>query len=220
MRLYLSSYFIGDHDDVLVDMVGPNRRMAIITNALDAIPLEDQIAFAQKHFDAVEYFAEFGFDPSLVDLRQYFGRENALRKMLSRYGVVWALGGNSFLLRKAMHLSGFDTIIRELLAADQIVYSGWSAGACVAGTTLRGIDLMDAPEQAAQGYPDCDIVWDGLQLVPYVVVPHHDSDHTETLMAAKASRWLAENKVDHVTLKDGDVIVRRGDKIEKLCRKP
>ena len=38
------------------------------------------------------------------------------------------------------------------------------AGACVAGTTLRGIDLMDVPEQAAPGYPDCDVVWGGRQL--------------------------------------------------------
>ena len=193
--------------------------MAIITNALDAIPLEDQIVFAQNRFDAVEYFSEFGFDPSLVDLRHYFGREAALRKLLSRYGVVWALGGNSFLLRKAMHLSGFDAVIRELLDTNQIVYSGWSAGACVAGTTLKGINLMDAPEQTAQAYPDCDIIWEGLHLVPYVVVPHCDSDHPEALMANKASRWLVENKVDHVTLRDGEVIVRQGDKIEKLNRK-
>jgi dipeptidase E len=219
MRLYLSSYFIGDHSDALVDMVGANRRMAIITNALDAIPLEDQIAFAQKRFDAVEYFTGYGFDPSLIDLRHYFGREIALRALLSNYGVVWAVGGNCFLLRKAMRLSGFDAVIRDLLAHDQIVYSGWSAGACVAGVSLQGIDLMDDPEQAAPAYPDCDLVWEGLQLVPYVVVPHHESDHPEAPLASKASIWLDARKIDYMPLRDGEVLVQVDNHIEKLPRK-
>jgi dipeptidase E len=218
VRLYLSSYFIGDHPDALVDMVGANRRMAIITNALDAIPLEDQIAFAQQRFDAVEYFAEYGFDPSLIDLRHYFGREAALRSLLTRYGVVWAVGGNCFLLRKAMRLSGFDAAIQDLLAADRLVYSGWSAGACVAGTSLQGIDLMDDPEQRAPAYPDRDLVWEGLQLVPYVVVPHYESDHPEAPLASKAASWLETSKIEYMTLCDGEVIVRVGDRIEKLSR--
>jgi dipeptidase E len=214
--LYLSSYFMGDHPEALVKMVGANRRMAIITNALDAIPLENQIAFAQTTFDAVEYFAKFGFDPSLVDLRHYFGRETALRELLVRFGVVWAVGGNSFLLRRAMRFSGFDSVICKMLDKDELVYAGWSAGACVAGTSLRGIDLMDVPEQTAPAYPSGEIIWEGLSLVPSVIVPHYESDHPEAPLAEKAVRYLQANDLVHTTLSDGEAIVRIGDTIEKL----
>jgi dipeptidase E len=74
MKLYLSSMMIGDHPDVLLDLVGGRGgRLAVITNALDAIPLEAQLHYAQTCFDPLIYFRGFGFDASLLDLRNYFG---------------------------------------------------------------------------------------------------------------------------------------------------
>lgn len=207
MKLYLSSYMIGDHPEQLVKMVGgTGARMAIVTNALDCISLEDQFAYARTQFDAVDYFARYGFDPSLVDLRFYFGRPEALRDMLRRYKVIWTLGGNAFLLRRAMRQSGFDVMIAGLLNAG-MVYSGWSAGACVAGTSLKAVALMDNPSQAAPGYPDDEPIWEGLGLVPFEVIPHYDSDHPEKDAAAAAIAWADAHGVEYRALRDGDVIV-------------
>lgn len=73
--LYLSSYLLGDHGDRLLSMAGgQGARMAVIINALDAIPLDAQLNHARTKFDPLTYFLQNGFDPSLLDLRRYFGR--------------------------------------------------------------------------------------------------------------------------------------------------
>jgi dipeptidase E len=128
---------------------GPGVKMAIITNALDNVPVDAQLEYARRgRFDPIASFALQGFDPSLLDLRDYFGRTTELREAILRNRVMWAVGGNSFLLRKAMRESGFECILSEALS-EGIVYGGRSAGACVAGTSLRAIALMDEPNATA-----------------------------------------------------------------------
>ena len=207
MNLYLSSYMIGDNASRLLAMAGgPGARMAIISNALDSFGLDDQLAFTRSQFDPDEYFARHGFDPSLIDLRRYTGRQEALRSMLLRHKVIWVLGGNAFLLRRAMRESGFDNIVGELLASG-MVYAGWSAGACVAGNSLRAVGIMDEPEASAPGYLTDEIIWDGLALVPFAILPHYESDHPEAPLAAKAVDWAMKQQVPFRALRDGDVII-------------
>ena len=207
MNLYLSSYMIGDHADRLLAIAGgPGARMAIITNALDAFPLADQLAFARSQFDPDEYFSSFGFDPSLVDLRPYAGRQEALRKALLRFKVVWVLGGNTFILRRAMRESGFDLLVPELLA-NGVVYAGWSAGACVAGDSLRAVEIMDEPTATAPGYLTSETIYDGLNLVPFTILPHYESDHAEAPLAAKAAAWATEQNIPYRVLRDGEVLL-------------
>lgn len=207
MNLYLSSYMIGDHADRLLSMAGgPGARMAVITNALDAFTFDDQLTYARTQFDADEYFAAHGFDPSLVDLRRYAGRREALRRVLLRHRVIWVLGGNTFLLRRAMRESGFDEVIREVLD-DGVIYAGWSAGACVAGDSLQAVGIMDEPGITAPGYLTSDVIWKGLGLVPFTILPHYESDHFEAPLAAKAATWAAEQQIDFRTLRDGEVML-------------
>lgn len=40
MRLYLSSFRVGEHSGRLLKLVGDNRRTAVVSNALDALPPE------------------------------------------------------------------------------------------------------------------------------------------------------------------------------------
>ena len=47
------------------------------------------------------------------------------------------------------------TSIRELVAADRIAYGGESAGAIVAGPTLRGLELGDDTSIVPSGYRPC-----------------------------------------------------------------
>ena len=50
--------------------------------------------------------------------------------------AIWISGGNGYYLRWILKETGTDTFIRELLKKG-VVYSGWSAGACIAGPTLK-----------------------------------------------------------------------------------
>jgi dipeptidase E len=218
VKLYLSSMMLGDHRDRLLAMAGGRgARMAVVTNALDYIPLEARLEYARTGTDPIAYFSGHGFDPSPIDLRFYFGRAAALREMLLRHRIVWAVGGNAFLLRRAMRESGFDALARDLLG-EGLIYGGWSAGACVAGTSLRPIGLMDDPDVTAAGYGPSEPVWEGLGLVPFTIIPHHASDHPEAPAAERAIEYATARGIDHVALRDGDVLVSDGGEPELLPR--
>lgn len=218
VKFYLSSYMLGDHADRLLAMVAEPRRVIIITNALDAIPLEAQLRYARDTFDPVRYFADAGFDPTLMDLRRYFGRQEELRDVLLRQNVIFALGGNSFLLRRAMRASGFDEILPALLEAG-VVYAGWSAGACVAGDSLQAVASMDEPGVLAPGYTDAAPVWEGLGLVPFGIIPHCDSEHREAEAAARAVAQAEASGTSFRALRDGDVLVCDNGQVELLARR-
>jgi peptidase E len=93
----------------------------------------------------------------------------------------------------------------------EFAYGGYSAGSCVAGPDLQGIDLMDDPAVLPEGYPpaaepEC------LRLVPYRIVPHWRSDHPETEAAERAAAYLAGKGLPHRCLRDGEAVsVRPGD---------
>jgi dipeptidase E len=217
VQFYPSSFRLGDHASRLRAMVGPREaKIALIPNALDCIT-ETQAGPGGSGFDPILYFAEHGFDASIVDLRRYFGRPAALLQALLHYPIVWAVGGNAFLLRRAMRESGFDDIIDRLLAED-VIYAGWSAGACVAGTGLQAIRLMDDPNVEAAGYPESEPIFDGLGLVPFTIIPHYESNHPEARDASRAVDWAVAQGVPHLPLRDGEVVVMDGGEREVLRR--
>ena len=217
MRLYLSSFRLGDHGERLHAMAGrTGTRVALIPNALDG-RAGSKAAHQQGAFDPVLYFGQHGFDATIVDLRCYFGPRAGLLETLSRYPIIWAMGGNAFLLRRAMRESGFDDIIHRLMA-DGVIYAGWSAGACVAGASLRAIGLIDEPSVTAPGYGVSEPIWDGLDLVPLTIIPHYQSDHPEAQAASRAVEWAMQHGVAHLPLRDGEVLLMDGGKTEVLGR--
>lgn len=213
MRLFLSSFRMSDRFDRLLEMAGPGARCAVISNAVDFIPPDAQRAYRERIFDPVAHFRDHGVEAHDLDLRDHFWNPAGLEAALAGVQVVWAVGGNSFLLRRAMRQSGFDQILARRLAEDSLVYGGWSAGAVVAGSTLRGIELMDEPQVVMPGY-DPEPVWEGLGLVDYVVVPHFGSDHPEAEAAGRAAAHLAAQAFPHRTLRDGEAIIVDGDRVE------
>jgi dipeptidase E len=208
MRLYLSSYRLGNAVECLAPLVR-GARACIVANALDLIPNESRVRYAATVYDPVKEFAGLGIRAEYLDLRSHFHSKRSLVHVLKGYDLVWVLGGNAFLLMRAMVLSGFDETIRTLLAEDAIAYGGFSAGAVVASPTLRGIDLMDNPAEIAEGYPPAP-VWDGLGLVDFSIVPHFNSSHPEAALAEVAARYFADEKLPFKTLQDGDVWIQDG----------
>jgi dipeptidase E len=211
MRLYLSSMVLGDHPEQLVDLAGAGARLAVIMNALDNFPDQRERYFgvSQQEFEAL------GFGVEELDLRAYFGTPERLAPVLERTDVVWVNGGNTFLLRRAMALSGFDSLVRPLLSADRLVYGGFSAGVCVATPSLRGIEFLDDPLELAEGYPRQPI-WEGLGLIDYHVAVHYRPGPPDVEPIQRTVRYFREHGMPYVALRDGEVIVVRGNESELI----
>lgn len=215
MRLYLSSYRLGNHVDHLKSLLPSKPRVALVENALDLFSLDSRRAYKTEVYDPFTEMEGLGFTVTELDLRQYFGRPKELGERLSGTDLVWCLGGESFVLRRAMMASGFDTEIVPRLKSGDLVYGGFSAGAVVATPSLRGIHIMDDPETVPEGYPT-EVVWNGLNLVDFAIVPHFRSRHLEAEKAERAKSFFEEHQIPHEALVDGDVIVRSGNRVEIL----
>jgi dipeptidase E len=64
-----------------------------------------------------------------------------------------------------MKETGVEDIIKTFVRKG-IVYSGWSAGACIVGPTLRFAETMDDPSQVPE------VIYDGINIIDKVVIPH------------------------------------------------
>jgi dipeptidase E len=208
MRLYLSSFRLGDHPDELLRLLDGDSRAAVIANADDFKTGADRVASAERELADL---AGLGLEPVEVDLREYFGQPARLREVLARFDAVWIRGGNPFILRRALRYSGADAIIAELLADDTLVYAGYSAGLAMLCPSLHGIELIDPPNLVPDGY-EAEVIWDCLGVLPYMVVPHYRSDHPESADAERSVQHMIDHHVPFLALRDGQVIVRDGER--------
>jgi dipeptidase E len=206
MRLYLSSFDLGDRPEELVALTASARRAAIIVNALDSRP--DRRAVWLK--EQTDKLVALGFSVFELDLRGYFGASDELKRVLSRTDLVWINGGNVFVLRRAMKQSGFDTLIKSALTRDEIVYAGFSAAAVIAFDSLKGLELTDDPEDVPHGY-DADIVWEGLGFVPFALAVHFKSDHPESESVEREIAFYEATGTPYRTLRDGEALIIHGD---------
>jgi dipeptidase E len=208
VRLYLSSFRMGDHPEHLLALAGRDgRRAVVIANAMDAAPPEVRRAAVELELAAL---TDLGLDAVELDLRGYFGHQQRLRRDLAGVAVAWLRGGNVFMLRYALYRSGADAVFCELLAADALVYAGYSAGPCVLSSSLRGLELVDDPDAVTQAY-GAPPVWDGLALLDEAFVPHYRSPgHPETVAIEQVvARYRAEG-VAYRALHDGQALLVNG----------
>lgn len=210
MKLYLSSYFFGNKPESLIEMLDPAKKIAIIMNAADTYGNEKRPTYLANEY---EKFKGFGYEAEELDLRDYFKHQESLKDKLCEYGAVWVMGGNSFVLRRAMQYSGFDKLIIDLVENDSIVYAGFSAGSVVATKTLKGIELVDDSKQITPDYSS-EVVWDGLGLVNFSIAPHYKSDHPESEMVDAVVSYFKKNDMPYKAISDGQAILVSGDQIE------
>jgi dipeptidase E len=193
MKLYLSSIRIPVPEE-LSKLVGKSLTsisVALITNA------KDYYTKRPKDFtvnDLVRYMQELGLKVDIVDLRDYSDAE-VLKNKLADYDLIWAMGGNTYMLRYEMRRSGFDKIIKDLLDKG-VVYGGDSAGALVAGSSIAGIESADEPAFAEE------IIEDGMNLVPFVVMPHIDNPEFVDVMPIVEGLHK-----DMIKLKDSQAVI-------------
>ena len=214
MRLFLSSQDFGNYPEVATKLAGENKKAAYIKNAQDHLPPEE------RNFSTPEkkkMFEAAGFEFEELDLRDYFGKSEELLNKLSNFGSFWSSGGNTFILRRAMKASGLDVILKQILKEDKIMYGGWSAGACVTAPSLHGIEYGDRPQLdvVPKNYPVKKTIWEGLNLVSFMIVAHCKSDWFGK-EADKSIEYFKKHRIRYKPLRDGQVIVVDGKKVEFL----
>lgn len=206
MIFYLSSYKFGNKTEILKNMIPANKSIGHINNARDFVGTDPKRATKNQQ-EEISFLNQLGFQAEVLDLQEYFGNSDALKNKLNNLGGVWISGGNTFVLRQAMKLSGFDTIFQELTIKDDFLYGGYSAGICILSTSLKPIDQVDD----AYNFPYEELkttIWTGLGVFDYSFMPHFDSDHHESKLIDKEIERCIENKWLFKALRDGDVIIK------------
>jgi dipeptidase E len=209
MRLFLSSYRAGDYDEELVQLFGKNTKVAVITSAKDDKNNQER---KESVSEVIEFLKSLGFKPLEIDLRKYFKSSNFTKNDLKEYRAVWVAGGNTFVLRRSLKQSGADKVLDDLVRKNEIIYGGESAGAILATPTFTGVEFGDDPNIVPEGYRK-EIIWEGLGIVPYHIVPHYRSAWEGSKDMIKK---LKEKNLEYKTITDNQAMVIDGDKEELL----
>lgn len=216
MKLFLSSQDLGNFAEDLRELVGENRKALVIANARDYDKPEIREDVVKRKLKMLK---EAGFDPVELDLREYFVKDPTdLAKFVADHnpGLIFTLGGSTFLLGTALTVSGMDLIIRRLLERDMIVYGGYSAGAMVASRDIENYERDDLRVEEIEGYYGTPAVTNGLGLIAEYVIPHADQPRYDEYTKF-FKKHLGELGVDTIVLDDGDVYIINGN--HKIIKK-
>ena len=204
MKLYLSSYRLGNDSFFLQNWIHENgNQITVIPNALDE--LDDSDMKNAKIIDRCSDLEELGFKIELLDLVNYFDKKKELNQFLKDRKAFYVLGGNVFILNRAMKLSGFDNYLLSKIGDDSILYSGFSAGICVLAQNLDGLDIVVNPK--FDPYNSNVDAMNGIGILDYLPVPHYKSDHPASPLIDDVVEYLNNENLRYSTLHDGDVII-------------
>ncbi len=205
MKFYLSSYKLGEKVDKLKEMMPTGKKLGYIPNALD-FSGADPARREQSIKKDVDELKSLGFDVEVIDLQDYFGKNGELKRKLDQLGGVFVRGGNTFVLRQAMKLSGLDEVLKGMKDRDDFLYSGYSAGICVLAPDLHSLQIVDDPNDTP--YEGLEkVIFEGLGILDYMILPHYKSDHPESADIDKEVEYCKQHDVKFKTLRDGEVII-------------
>lgn len=198
--LLLSTSPSPEQGQALARLVGKELKeikVAYIENAYDVYDDETSL------IEGREELKNKGYDFELIDLRDWKNDRDGLYKKLANKDAFLLTGGNPYYLRSLLKETGADEMITELVKQGK-VYVAASAGAVVAGPTLRFFDELDDPKEAKE------LIWDGLNLTDIVVVPHIDNkDFGEG--CRKAGEQLKKAGYRTQPLTDAQALLINGD---------
>jgi dipeptidase E len=204
MKLFLSSVSVTkDQLPFFVDLVGKEPasiKFALIENGADVYD-ESERGFVKRESDALE---TVGLKLNRVDLRDYF-KKSGLKEALQDFDDIWMGGGNTFYLRWALRQAGLDECLRSILDSGE-VYGGGSAGAVVAGPTLKNFEIADEPDKAPE------LIEDGLHLTNFVPLPHWKNEKFGGVIASVRDAF-DKTDLQILPITDEQAIVVNGDKI-------
>jgi dipeptidase E len=203
MKFYLSSYKIGNETEKLKKLVLKGK-IGYIPNALDFSWADPKRR--NKHIEKdIDSLRELGFKVKLINLCDYFGKIKELKQIIEELGAIFISGGNVFVLRQAMKLSGLDKILKEFPDSSNFLYSGYSAAGCVLSPDLKAyeiVDKIDTPYIESK-----EVIWEGLGFIDFAFIPHWDSDHPESADVEKEIAYCKKNNIPYKAIRDGEVII-------------
>lgn len=213
MRLFLASHDVGFFGEKLVELIGKKQKVLIIPNARD---YHEENKYIDNVVHAkVKMFAELGLSAAGLDLKRFFGKREKLEEFLNArrdVGMIYALGGDVFLLRTAMKLSGLDQILLEKLKDDEIAYGGSSAGSMLATMDLELYERDELRPEEVQKYYNVPAELKGLGLIDKVLIPHVDDIKRKQI----TQLYLEKAGERAVLLNDSDVYLVNNDNSEIL----
>ncbi|MEM7110286.1 MAG: Type 1 glutamine amidotransferase-like domain-containing protein [Bacteroidota bacterium] len=195
---------IGNKAEKLVELT-PGKTIGYVSNALD-FSYADQ-ASKQRHIASDMKSLEYlDLKLTLLDLTPYFHEKDLLKAKLKELGAIFISGGNVFVLRQAMKLSGLDEIIAQEELRDNFLYSGYSAAGCVLSPSLSVYQIVDDANETPYAEWN-EIIWEGLGLLDYAFMPHWDSAHHESADMAKEIVLCQKKGIAYKAIRDGEVII-------------
>jgi dipeptidase E len=205
MKYYLSSFSFGNEVERLKTLLLPGSRIGHIINAQDQTDVIPDVR-PPLQISELEALNSLGFKPEVLDLRAYFGKPGALEQKLDALDGLWISGGNTFVLRLAMKMSGLDALFTGLRRRKNFLYAGYSAAICVLCDSLKYIQNVDDPSYFPYAQSQ-GVIWEGLGVFDYGWLPHYRSDHYESAAIEKDVQVCIDNKWLFKVLSDGEVIV-------------
>lgn len=204
MKLFLSSMAISySQGKAFLDLVGKEKvtdvSIALIENAADVYE-EGKKDWVYESRDSI---SAHGFKVDLVDLEDYRQGDKGLLQRLEQADAIWLGGGNTYYLRWILKETRADSIITGLVKRGK-VYGGGSAGAIVAGPTLKYFEPADDPDKAPEQ------ITDGLGLSETVVVPHWGNEKYGQIME-DINKKLIYAGFKTITISDEQALIIDGD---------
>lgn len=134
--------------------------------------------------------------------------EQELRKILADFDVILVQGGNPFYLIKSIRESGFEKVIKEMIANGKI-YIGHSAGTTTAGLTIE-TSFWKRKKRDTFGVTDLT----GMGLVDFNIFVHNEEKYHKFL-----EEEIPKTKYPVKILNDDQAILIRDEKIIFLDNK-
>ena len=205
MKFYLSSNRLGNQTELLKSLI-PQKKIGYIPNALD-FSNPDLKKIKSHIVRDMDDLKEIGLTVDFINLQEYFNKQEELKKILDKLGAIFISGGNTFILRQAMKLSGLDLILKEKWdQQDSFLYAGYSAAGCVLSPSLTPYQIVDDPSETP--YQDIkETLWEGLNFIDFAFMPHFNSDHEESDGIKREIEYCKKNNLPYKTLVDGEVII-------------
>lgn len=199
-RLFLSSYFAFVADLLLPLLPKPPREMklAFIPTAADPYLVKPWFYGDKMKLQMM------GFQMKDVDLKNK--TQERLESELKGMDAIFVSGGNTYYLLDKVQKSGFDRIVKDLVA-EGVTYIGSSAGSALTCPTIEHIEDFD----------DKSIVtltsYDGLHLTDTLLLPHYGEAKYEQRFAGIVKKWK-EKGHELLLLRNSEVLVITNDKEE------
>jgi dipeptidase E len=204
MKLFLSSYKFSDREKELLT-IAPKKTIGYIPNARD-FTTTDPSRRAAHVTQEVEHLKSLGFQVEIIELRDYFHKQSNLEVKVKSLSALFLCGGNVFILRQALALSGLDILSQELRKDPDFLWAGYSAGCCVLSKNLSKYavvdNIYDFPYRQIQ-----EPVTEGLGVLDFMFMPHWKSNHPESHLIDIAIADCVKDKVAYYPIKDGDVLI-------------